>query len=112
MRAKGPISKAESAFIPPKKEKEAKPRKAINKVSAKRLVENAEYSTLRFMFLTKNNKCQICNIATSEQVHHKHSGKDRAKHYLDVPTWMALCHDCHNILHLNPKEARENGHLF
>lgn len=41
-----------------------------------------------------------------------YEGKDRDKYYLDASTWMALCNDCHSILHLHPKESREKGHLF
>jgi len=107
-----PYSKADSTRHALKEVKEKAKPKPIPKRSKKRIIADAEYTTLRFMFLTKNDKCQICKISTSDQVHHKHSGKDRAKHYLDVPTWMALCHDCHNILHLTPKESREKGYLF
>lgn len=105
-------TKEQSAFKPPKKEVEKKKPKPIAKRSKKRMQKDAEYTTLRFMFLTKNNKCQICKVATSQQVHHKHSGKDRDKHYLDVPTWMALCVQCHIDVHAEPAEARQKGFLF
>jgi hypothetical protein len=105
-------SKEQSTRHSEREKKEPKPKKPIKKVSEKRLKENAQYTTLRFMFLTKNNKCQICSIATAQHVHHKYSGKDRAKYYLDVSTWMALCICCHNEIHAKPSESREKGHLY
>jgi NADH pyrophosphatase NudC (nudix superfamily) len=104
-------SKEQSTYRAEREKKEVKKPKQIPKRSAKRIREDVEYHSLRFVFLLSNSKCQICNIATSQQVHHKFSGKDRSKYYLDVSTWMALCHDCHSILHLHPKESREKGYL-
>lgn len=86
--------------------------KPIPKVSKKRKIENAKYSVLRIEFLSKpeNRICPITKQQTTE-VHHTYCGKDRAKYYLDVSTWLAVSRDGHNWIHNNPKEARELGYL-
>lgn len=112
MKEKGPYSKEQSAFKPPKKEVEKKRPKPIAKKSAKRKIADIEYKKLNIQFLTENKICQICKNEKSNQVHHKWSGKDRDKYYLDTNTWLALCTDCHNEIHAKPGEARQKGHLF
>lgn len=84
----------------------------IPKVSDKRKIENLKYSVLRIEFLGKKEN-QICPITGQQaiEVHHTYCGKDRAKHYLDVSTWLAVSRDGHNWIHNNPKEARELGFL-
>jgi len=86
--------------------------KPIPKVSAKRKIENLKYSALRIEFLGKkeNKICPITKQPTTE-VHHTYCGKDRAKYYLDVSTWLAVSRNGHNWIHDNPKEARELGFL-
>lgn len=86
--------------------------KPIPKVSDKRKIENAKYSVLRIEFLGKpeNRVCPITGWPATE-VHHTYCGKDRAKYYLDVTTWLAVSRDGHNWIHDNPKEARELGYL-
>lgn len=92
---------------PPKREKK-KP-KPIPKVSAKRSKENKVYKTLRDVFLFG----KICPITGEKatEVHHTYSGKDRAKYFLDVKTWLAVSRDGHNWIHTNPAEARQKGYL-
>lgn len=84
----------------------------IPKVSDKRKIENLKYSVLRTEFLGKKEN-QICPITKQQtiEVHHTYCGKDRAKYYLDVSTWLAVSRDGHNWIHDNPKEARELGFL-
>lgn len=84
----------------------------IPKVSDKRKIENLKYSVLRIEFLGKKEN-QICPITKQQtiEVHHTYCGKDRAKYYLDVSTWLAVSRDGHNWIHDNPKEARELGFL-
>jgi len=84
----------------------------IPKVSEKRKIENLKYSVLRIEFLGKKEN-QICPITKQQtiEVHHTYCGKDRAKYYLDVSTWLAVSRDGHNWIHSNPKEARELGFL-
>lgn len=90
-----------------------KPRTPIKKVSDKRAVKDLQYYALRKVFMEKpeNQTCPITGQQTVE-VHHKFSGKDRDKYYLDVTTWLAVSRDGHNWIHENPKEAREKGYLY
>lgn len=89
-----------------------KPMKPIPKVSKKRQVQNLQYSVLRTEFLGKKEN-QVCPITKQQtiEVHHLYCGKDRAKYYLDVSTWLAVSREGHNWIHDNPKEARELGYL-
>jgi len=84
----------------------------IPKVSKKRQVEQLQYQVLRTEFLSKpeNKICPITNQQAIE-VHHTYCGKDRAKYYLDVSTWLAVSRDGHNWIHDNPKKSRELGFL-
>lgn len=94
----------------PKPEPRPKKKKGqIPRISAKRREENKEYKTLREVFL--NGK--ICPVTgqRATEVHHTYSGKDRATHFLDVKTWLAVSRDGHNWIHNFPKEARELGYL-
>lgn len=86
--------------------------KPIKQQSDKRKIENAKYLVLRIEFLGKIEN-QICPITgwKATEVHHTYSGKDRAKYFLDVSTWLAVSRDGHNWIHDNPKEAREKGFL-
>jgi len=95
-----------------KGKKPPKPKKRIAPVSKKRLKEMAQYRTLRQEFMTNNPICQAgydCCTTQATDVHHVHG---RIKHYLDPSTWMAICRACHDhIHHVDPKKARELGHL-
>ena len=84
----------------------------IRKVSVKQDKLNKIYSKLRIEFLSlpENQICPITKQQTIE-VHHTYCGKDRAKYYLDVSTWLAVSRDGHNWIHAFPKEARELGFL-
>ena len=84
----------------------------IPKVSKKRKVEQLQYQVLRTEFLSKpeNKICPITKRPTTD-VHHKFSGKDRAKYFLDVSTWLAVSREGHNWIHNNPKKSRELGFL-
>lgn len=90
-----------------------KPKTPIKKVSDKRKIKDLQYYALRKVFLEKpeNKICPITGWPTTE-VHHKYSGKDRDKHYLDTETWLAVSRDGHNWIHDNPQEAREKGYLY
>jgi len=87
--------------------------KPIKKVSDKRKIENLKYSVLRIEFLSKpeNKICPITGWPTTD-IHHKWSGKDRAKYFLDTTTWLAVSREGHDWIHENSKEARELGYLF
>lgn len=84
----------------------------IRKVSVKQDKLNKIYSKLRIEFLSlpENQICPITKQQTTD-IHHTYCGKDRAKYYLDVSTWLAVSRDGHNWIHAFPKEARELGFL-
>jgi hypothetical protein len=44
-------------------------------------------------------------------VHHTYAGVNRDAFYLVQSTWLAVCRNCHDFLHLNPKLSREMGWL-
>lgn len=89
--------------------------KAINKVSAKRKVENDLYPQLRKTFLLKpeNKFCpvikQLQNIEVlATTIHHK---KGRiGKLLLDTRYWVALSMEGHEYVENNPIWAKENGY--
>ena len=91
------------------KPKKEKPRKSIRRTSKKRREESEVYSGLRTTFLNSHSRCEAnlhnCTISATE-VHHK---RGRGKYYLDVSTWIALCHNCHRWVTDNSKEAIRLG---
>ncbi len=86
----------------------------IPQVSAKRKKKDAEYLKLRQRFLTENPLCVVkvngCGHGATD-VHHTHSGVNRDAFYLVQSTWLSVCRNCHNWIHLNPAEARILKHL-
>jgi len=86
----------------------------IPQVSSKRKKKDAEYLKLRQRYLTENPLCMVkvggCTHNATD-VHHKFSGSDRDTYYLVQSTWLAVCRNCHDFLHLNPKLSREMGWL-
>jgi len=97
------------------KDNTQKPTKsAISQVSSKRKKKDQEYLKLRNRFLTDFSLCQIavkgCSINATD-VHHTYAGVNRDAFYLVQSTWLAVCRNCHDFLHLNPKLSREMGWL-
>lgn len=86
----------------------------IPQVSSKRKKKDAEYSKLRQRYLTENPLCMIkvkgCTHFATD-VHHTFNGANRDAFYLVQSTWMSLCRNCHDWVHLHSKEAREMGWL-
>lgn len=82
----------------------------IKPMSAKRQKESKEYSKRRIEFLTKNDVCEAklpgCTWSSTE-VHH--SQGRTGSNYLDVSTWKALCHNCHEQVERKPLMAKELG---
>jgi len=91
-----------------------KPTNSIPRVSAKRAKKDAEYSKLRQRYLTENPLCMIkvngCTNGATD-VHHTYAGANREAFYLVQSTWKAVCRNCHDFIHMNPKIAREMGWL-
>lgn len=85
----------------------------IRNQSRKTAKKNRRYSVLRASFLEQNPRCQCeptpgnrC-VNASSQVHHR---KGRGKYLNAVATWMAVCADCHERIHQNPKWAKDLGY--
>ena len=100
--------------VKPVKAKPTAVKRVLPSRSLKRSKEEKLYSGKRIIFLNEHPMCEAhlsgC-YQYSSQVHHKYSGKDRSSHFLDKDTWMAVCHVCHQWIHLNSKEARKLGYL-
>jgi len=86
--------------------RQAPPRKK----SAKRKVQDIEYSSRRKIFLADNPLCKAglpgCT-STATQVHHM-AGRT-GNLYLDVTHWFPICHSCHQWVTVNSREAIELG---
>lgn len=95
--------------------KPIEPRQKLAQRSDKRIEQDKIYSEKRKKFLEDHPMCQIhiTGICTtySTDVHHKFSGKDRNKYFLDESTWLSVCRICHGFCHANPQKAREAGWL-
>lgn len=80
-----------------KKPKEVKPRKPIPKVSAKRKIENREYTIKRLQFLAQpeNQRCFI-EGCTNRAEGIEHTAGRWGKNFLDVSTWRPCC-NFHNL---------------
>jgi hypothetical protein len=79
--------------------------------SPKRILQEAEYSAQRKIFLNKNPMCQmhlpgICTQHASDVHHMKGRIGDLL---LDEQFWKAGCRACHSWVELNPFEAKEMG---
>jgi hypothetical protein len=84
-----------------------KPKTKIQKVSTVKKELDIIYSKLRKQYLEEHPLCEAhlkgCkNYATD--IHHI---KGRGINYLKTETWIALCRNCHDYCHLNPKEAKK-----
>lgn len=86
----------------------------IPRVSSKRKEKDAEYSKLRQRYLTDNSMCVVkvsgCGYGATD-VHHTYAGSNRDAFYLVQSTWLPVCRNCHDFVHMNPKIAREMGWL-
>lgn len=80
----------------------------MRRVSLKRQEQLKEYKIIRDQFMLGNPRCEMCTGSASEN-HHK-NGRTGLR-LLDVDYFMAVCRDCHQYIHNNPKESREKGWL-
>lgn len=89
---------------------QVKEKKPINKVSAKRAVENKEYARLRRDYLEAYPVCEVveCHRKATE-IHHI---KGRANELLtDVNYFLAVCDVCHQRIHAEPIWAEASGYI-
>jgi hypothetical protein len=86
----------------------------IPQVSSKRKKKDAEYLKLRHRFLSENTMCKVsvagCSTKVSD-IHHTYAGANRDAFYLVQSTWIPVCRNCHDWIHLNPEDARVMGWL-
>ena len=89
---------------------QVKEKKPINKVSAKRAVENKEYARLRSDYLEAYPVCEVVEChRKSNQIHHI---KGRSNELLtDVNYFQAVCDICHQRIHAEPIWAENNGYV-
>lgn len=83
---------------------------SIRRVSKGRARQHAEYRKLKAQFHVEHPKCQWpgCRKA-SKDIHHSR-GKV-GKLLCDVTHFRAVCREHHDLIHANPKLAREKGML-
>ena len=86
-------------------------RSPLRQVSKKRAKQLRSYSALRKNFLADHPFCQVvgCKPRYSTQIHHR--SHREGKRLNDVDNFVAVCDNCHNEIHQNPKWAREQGLL-
>lgn len=94
----------------PKPEKREKKKSSkIKPLSDKRAKLEREYQKVRKEFLEVNRYCEICGNSAND-IHHK--GRRLGKLLVKVELFMAVCRNCHIIIHNNEKEAKQKGYLI
>jgi hypothetical protein len=88
--------------------KDKKKPKRINQRSAKESKRLAKYSIVRAEYLAEHPICEVCEVAESNQIHHKFG---RISWRLtDKKRFLAVCPECHKYVELNPIWAKEKGY--
>jgi len=86
-------------------------KKAIKKKSEKKVLEDRLYTILRRKYMEQHPNCQIkttgCTTIGTE-IHHT---AGRGINTNNVDTWLTVCRNCHNTVHLNSTWARANNYL-
>lgn len=82
----------------------------LRNASSKRQREYKEYGKAKKAYLALHPQCERCKNKKSDDIHHK-AGR--------VGQWLcryeyfaALCRECHDFCHRNPKEARKAGWII
>lgn len=96
--------------VPKPTPKPKKQKQGIRRESPKRARQNREYLKVRKELLKEKPFCEArlegCTVQATE-AHHK---QGRIGHRLtDKDNLLAVCHNCHTIIELNPKMAKEQG---
>lgn len=96
------------AAAPPPGEKPQPKQKPIPKKSSPRKEQDKVYNKARKAFLKLHPKCLAgfvgCTSKATE-IHHK-AGRV-GLNYLNIGSWLAVCHHCHRQIELNPAQAKE-----
>lgn len=85
--------------------------KPIPKASKKRLAELKIYSVLRKDYLKDYPNCQAKLSVCKRKAVDIHHTALRGKNLNNVDTWLSVCRECHNWIHVNSNLARELGLL-
>jgi len=93
----------------PKQKSKVRSYKKIKPISDRKAEQLKIYRKERDSYLKEIDKCERCGIEASE-IHHK-NGRTNERLY-DSNFFMSSCRPCHNWIHANPKEAREQGYLI
>lgn len=94
-----------------------KPNRRINterRKEAHRLYASKEWHNLRLLKLQQSPMCERCGIKLAEEVHHKVSfmqfddpeKRRQMALYVDLQGLMALCKECHSIIHKDNKTKK------
>lgn len=86
-----------------------KARKPLRTVSAKRAMENREYSKRRLIFLEKHPQCAVYPSEPATEIHHTNSRSGRKLN--DEAHWLAVSRRGHDFIHSSPNRARALGFL-
>lgn len=77
-------------------------------VSKKRKKILTDYTALRKEYLSIMQQCERCGVRKSRDIHHT---EGRGSNTNRIETWRAVCRPCHDWIHANPSQAREEGWL-
>lgn len=90
--------------------KQQEPKPAINKVSDKQKVKDAEYNARVKVWKADNPKCKAnCNQYCTKETDDCQHLRGRGKYLMDESTWMPVCRSCHTYIGDHSKEAYEKG---
>lgn len=85
-------------------------RTPLRRISSKRAKQVRAYSRIRLAYLAQHKYCQCCQVMKACDIHHK-AGR-RGEMLNETNHWLAVCRDCHNFIHANPRIARAYGWLI
>ena len=81
--------------------------KPIKKVSDKQSKINKAYTVVRKHHLQNKPYCEVkfenCTILATD-IHHCGSGTNKRKYFLDATTFVSVCRNCHDRIHLMSAE--------
>lgn len=86
-------------------------RAPLRRVSPKRARELSAYRKARAKHLEANPTCGVCQTAEACDIHHK-LPLGRGGRLNDASIFLAVCRNCHNKIHHDPKWAEQEGHLL
>ena len=85
-------------------------RSPLRRTSTKRAKQLKEYFKLRADYLEEHRLCGVCKTAKATDIHHR-KGRTGAR-LNDTTFFVAVCRQCHDEIHHNPKWAYETGLLL